>query len=925
MGLHPGLALWRRVARIGRSRLISTRAVVLAIVAAGLAPGSTAQAAAPLRGAGAADVVPGRYIVVLKRGASSVAKERTKRAARDRGATISHDYRHALNGYAAKLTPAALSAVRADPAVAYVEADAVVRATTTQTSAPWGLDRIDQRNLPLDASYSYTANGSGVKAYIIDTGVRLTHAEFGGRAVTGFDAVTAGGTASDCHGHGTHVAGTVGGSTWGVAKQVAIVAVRVLDCSGSGTTSGVIAGVNWVTGDHLAGQSAVANMSLGGGPSSALDTAVNTSIADGVSYAVAAGNNNSDACGASPARVPSAITVGATTTTDARASFSNYGPCLDLFAPGESITSSWYTSNTATNTISGTSMASPHVAGVAALYLEANPSATPAVMATAINASATTGKVTSPGTGSPNRLLYAFVLPPSYPGPVVKNVITLPPGGSAGRIAIDRNDDRVYVADGANAVHVYSADLATTYPDIVTGAGAFAVAIDARAGSRRLFVGLYPGTVQVFNLPSGTPNCGPFGGLGAGINSIAFDPVSGKAFIAVEVAPNISIANGPLNCAVSSAVPTHDKPLDVALDRTAGRVYAPIHHANELAVMTTAGVLQPYIPVLAGNPFGVAADSINHRVYVAQNLGNRIVDVNSGPAGAGPYTQTNLTLGDAPASVEVDPDLDTAYVGIRNFLQLGVVTHDIPQAPIALGLIPGKPAVNPNTHCIYVSGPSGSGTKLARLCHAFSTMVAFDAPTASYSLGEGSGTTMLPTTGGQPGYYQNGVVLGQPGAISGEPGSSALFNGTSSYAYVNGISAPTQAYTLEAWMKPGAPLQGGTLVDHGGAGALYMTASSICFRQTSTHVCWPTTPSTTDWTHVAGTWDAISGVAHLYVNGVEVAGGDAPTSPSGNGTLFIGYGQSAQWFKGLLDEVAYYPANLDATSIALHYHAGCGC
>ena len=252
-----------------------------------------------------------------------------------------------------------------------------------------------------------------MKAYIIDTGIRSTHSDFGGRATSGYDAID-GGSADDCNGHGTHVAGTVGGTTYGVAKGVSLVAVRVLDCGGSGTTSGVIAGVNWVTSNHGAGQPAVANMSLGGGASSALDTAVSNSIADGVTYALAAGNSNANACNSSPARTPNAITVGATTSSDARASFSNYGTCVDIFAPGSSITSAWYTSNTATNTISGTSMASPHVAGAAAVYLEANPSATPAQVASALIAAATTGKVTSPGTGSPNRLLY--IAPPGGGG-----------------------------------------------------------------------------------------------------------------------------------------------------------------------------------------------------------------------------------------------------------------------------------------------------------------------------------------------------------------------------------------------------------------------------------------------------------------------------------------------------------------------------
>jgi subtilisin family serine protease len=318
---------------------------------------------------------------------------------------VTKTFGSALNGYTATLSAAEAARLAADPAVAAVEQNQrVAVADTTQSTAPWGLDRIDQTSLPLSGTYTYPDSaGSGVTAYVIDTGVRITHQQISGRASYGYDAVDGDTNAADGNGHGTHVATTIAGSTYGVAKKAKIVAVRVLDNNGSGTTAGVIAGIDWVTRNH-SGPS-VANLSLGGGASATLDAAVRASIASGVTYAVAAGNSNANASSYSPARVAEAITVGATTSTDARASYSNYGSVLDVFAPGSSITAGWNTGDTATNTISGTSMATPHVAGAAAVYLAGHASATPAEVATALVNGATTGKVTSAGSGSPNRLL----------------------------------------------------------------------------------------------------------------------------------------------------------------------------------------------------------------------------------------------------------------------------------------------------------------------------------------------------------------------------------------------------------------------------------------------------------------------------------------------------------------------------------------
>ena len=390
-------------------------AVALAACAEPLSTPPQAEAdPSPVVAASTTDVIPGQYIVVLRQRVNS--RLVSSNMVSGVNGTLRHVYTAALRGFAANLSDAAVAALRANPDVEYVEPDQVYSIVSVQPGATWGIDRIDQRALPLSGTYSYTNTGRGVTAYIIDTGIRFDHTEFGGRATTGFDAVTAGGSAADCNGHGTHVSGTVGGSTYGVAKEVSLVAVRVLDCGGSGSTSGVVAGIDWVTAHHndTPGPD-VANMSLGGGASTALDNAVRNSIAAGVTYGIAAGNGNfigiaQDACRSSPARVGEAITVGAANSTDKKASWSNYGNCVDFFGPGVSITSSWYTSSTATNTISGTSMATPHVVGVAALYKAAFGDASSSTIRSWLINNSTASVITGNPSGTPNRLLYKSTL-----------------------------------------------------------------------------------------------------------------------------------------------------------------------------------------------------------------------------------------------------------------------------------------------------------------------------------------------------------------------------------------------------------------------------------------------------------------------------------------------------------------------------------
>jgi aqualysin 1 len=367
-------------------------------------------------------VIPDQYIVVFKSSLPDAAAEARALVAQH-GGTLRFTYTSAIKGFAANLTERAVEALRRNPNVAYIEADQTAELFDTESSpSSWGLDRVDQRKLPLSSSYSYMTTGAGVNVYIIDTGIRTSHIEFGGRALGAYSSVKGKSSTDDCNGHGTHVAGTVGGSTYGIAKDVKLYAVRVLDCDGSGSYSAVIAGIDWVTAHRQL--PAVANMSLGGGKSQPLNDAVQGSIAAGITYAVAAGNSNYDACSFSPASTPAALTVGATTRQDAQAYYSNWGTCVDVYAPGDSITSAWNTSDDASAIKRGTSMAAPHVAGAAALYLESHPLDSPANVASALVAAATQAQITQVGLGSPNLLVFTGDPAVAQPSPVS--------GGSSG-------------------------------------------------------------------------------------------------------------------------------------------------------------------------------------------------------------------------------------------------------------------------------------------------------------------------------------------------------------------------------------------------------------------------------------------------------------------------------------------------------------
>ncbi|CRK57756.1 Alkaline serine exoprotease A precursor [Alloactinosynnema sp. L-07] len=731
--------------RVRRLRRYAGPALIASALALGVIATPASAAEGVVLGANRAGAIKDSYIVVVKDSVAprSASAQTADKLTKKYGGSVTAAWQHAVNGFSAKMTAGQARKLAADPSVAFVEQDGEVKIAEDQVNPPnWGLDRVDQRNLPLDSKYSFGTRASNVTAYIIDTGVRTTHSTFEGRATWGTNTVDTNNT--DCHGHGTHVGGIVGGKEYGLAKGVKIVGVKVLGCSGSGSNTGVISGVDWVTKNAV--KPAVANMSLGGGAATALDTAVRNSIASGITYALASANDNKDACNTSPARVAEGITVNASDKNDARASFSNFGTCTDIFAPGVGILSAWKDNDNATLSASGTSMAAPHVAGAVAIWLAGHPTDTPPQVAAGMLAAATPDKVTNPGAGSPNKLLY--VDPGAQPDPV-----TLPsPGNQTGKVG--EQSGVKLVAAGGVAPYTWSAAglptgivLGSSTSDVVvaegtpTAGGTFNSSVTVKDSKGTTATASFTWTIEGggggdLTLPNPGPQTGKVG-EDNGVKLVVSGGTAPYTWAASGLPTGMTLAPSDSDVAIIGGVPTAGGAFTVTVDvkdakgATATVTFTwtiegggggdltlpnPGPQTGEVGEpaglkLVVEGGTAPYTWSATGLPTGIALGSSTTDVVIAEGTPTAggaftvTVDVKDSKGASGTTTFTWTIDGGGGGELTLpNPGDQTAEVGVETGLKMVVDGGTAPYTWAAAGLPTGITVQPGDSDVLVLSG-----------------------------------------------------------------------------------------------------------------------------------------------------------------------------------------------------------------------------